>query len=230
MIRGIDHNSVGYLHTVLIRLAIFCIDCKTSYSIFLESINQLRKLPTQADNNPDYMRDLRNYNTMRKRKSVLSRISLNSFIISCADISKTVWPFVDEGMKDKNKLRKRQIRKDNLEKLFSASYPNLRNRQFRNFLELSDDELDKWNETSSNNSISFNSIGSPSEFGGNITLFTHFDPVTFTITYYHKEKGSEIADVKEMYQEVELLHKEIPKALSEISGTPENHFDFVLDM
>lgn len=114
MIRGLDNNSIGYLHTVLIRLALFCLDCKTSYSIFLESLNQLKKLPPRADNNPKYMEELKNYNKMRKHNSSLNRVALNSFIISCADISKIVWPFVDQGMKDKDKLRRRQIRKESI--------------------------------------------------------------------------------------------------------------------
>ena len=229
MIRGLDNNSIGYLHTVLIRLALFCLDCKTSYSIFLESLNQLRKLPPSADNNPNYMEGLKDYNKMRKHNSSLNRVALNSFIISCADISKIVWPFIDQGMKDKDKLRRRQIRKDELENMFTDSYPNLRNKDFRNFLEHSDDELDEWNENNKTDGISFNSFGSPSSFGENITLFTHFDPITFDITYYHKDKGSETANIKEMYQEMELLHKEIPKALGQLSNTPESQFDFVLD-
>jgi hypothetical protein len=119
-----------------------------------------------------------------------------------------------------------------LSKFFpSISYPNLKNKEFRNFIEHFDDELDSWDEKSEHHNIVMGSIGmNKDNMTGNVTIWDSFDPHTFSITYYHEKKGSETADLKGMYDEIVTLHREIPKALVEIENAPSGHFDFSLEM
>lgn len=112
-----------------------------------------------------------------------------------------------------------------------ADYPNLKNKDFRNFLEHFDDELDSWDESSEHHNIVMGSVGiTKDSIKGNVTIWDNFDPHTLSITYYHEKKGSETTDLKTMYREIEKLHQEIPNALVEIQDAPPNHFDFIMEI
>jgi hypothetical protein len=167
---------------------------------------------------------MKKYSQMTSYSSATNRIALNSFLLTSANISKLIWPSISENTKEPLKSR-RQRRREHLEKFFpDASYPNLKNKNFRNFLEHFDDELDKWDESSESHNLIMGSMGKIS-IDGDGTVWQNVDPSTLSVTNYH----SETADLKSMYQEIEKLHQEIPRALTEIEDAPPNHFDFLLE-
>jgi len=229
-----------YLTTYLYKLANLCGDAKTSFSMLVQSTNQLRpprrrQGPMSSDTRAQFFNERTKWGNMRKTNASLHRIALHSFIITSANISKLVWPPVADNIKDqekKMKMDRRRKRKEHLAKFFpSGSYPNLKNKGFRNFLEHFDDELDQLDE---NSNIAMDTMGfsrgiNNGTITGNLTVLDDFDYSTFTITYYDDNKGSETANLNEMYQEIMKLQNEIPKALVEINDAPASHYDFVLD-
>jgi hypothetical protein len=243
MVGNPDHTRT-YLTTYLYKLASLCGDAKTSFSMLVQSTNQLRpprrpQGPMSPYTRAQFFSEMAKWGSMRKTNASLNRIALDSFIITSANISKLVWPPVADNVKDeekKKKMDRRRRRKEHLDKFFpSETYQNLKNKGFRNFLEHFDDELDKLGESGNGNSnIAMDTMGfsrgiSTGTITGNITVLNDFDYNTFTITYYDEKKGSETANLNDMYQEIMKLQDQIPKALVEINDAPPNHYDFIID-
>lgn len=239
---GHPSPSRQYLDIYLYRLATLCKDAKTSFSMLVETINVLSQRPPQPPPSPmstetrsKFFKDIEKWkkNKTSKPYSSLNRIALHSFILTCANISKLVWPPINPNpkkQKEIDKMKRRQKRKTDLEKFFPIKdYPNLEMKEFRNFLEHTDDEFDSWQEVSKNRNIAIDTTGFSGHISGDVTIWNDFDPSTFTIKYYHEKNGSESANLKEMYDEILKLLNQIPKALVEIHDAPINHYDFLVD-
>lgn len=221
-------DSRKYLIPYLYKLATLCSDARSCFLMLLESTDQLMQRPPMP-RPPDFWPDMKEFQEIRKRSQSIHRITLSSFILISANISKIIWPHTETKQPLKSR---RQKRRDHLKKFFpSDSYPNLRNKDFRNFIEHFDDRLDQWDETSDHHNISMGSIGMTKDaIKGKVTIWDNFDPHSFTITYYHEEKGTESTNLKSMYEEIIKLHHEIPKPLAEIEDGPLDHFDFIFDL
>jgi hypothetical protein len=221
-----------YLQIYVFELVDLCKDAKVSYSMLQNAIiQQLQRPPQISDDNTNFMEEMNKFNTNRRYGRTLGRVALHSFILAAANSCKIIWPYTDAKTKEPEKSRKEKRRQD-LDKFFpTSSYPNLKNKQFRNFLEHFDERLDTWDATSQNHNIAMDWMGEPTTIPtGNITVMQNFDPTTFKITYYHETKGTETTDLKDLYEETERLRLELPNVLGVIRGTPADHYKSIVDI
>lgn len=144
------------------------------------------------------------------------------------NISKIVWPYIDKKLEEP-KRRRRLKRGQYLEKFFPKNdYPNLKKKQFRNFLEHFDERLDNWDETDQAHNIVMDSVGK-NTVSGNVTIMQNFDLHTYEIRYYNGTK-TETADIRAIYYEIEKLCQQIPGAFAEIYKRPLDFYKHFIEL
>jgi hypothetical protein len=221
-----------YLRPYLTNLAIFCRDAKTSYSMLINANNSIVRLdidhPRNPRTNPNFENELTEYNNMRKYHESVINIAIHSFANNCAIIYKILWPTTTDC--NGNIIQKRDKRKKDLDEFFPQNkFVNMK-KQFRNFLEHTDERLDHWDTSSKHHNIAIGTMGDSANLGQNFTLWMHFHPSTLTITFYDEKQDSNTVDLKAMLSDIEEIHQSIPKAMDKIMDSRPNWHDFMLDI